>query len=373
MSAPVVAGYGTEVLGAVLPGVAAALGVPTDRPGITLPAAERVCVVLIDGLGQELLDRYAGEAPFLASLPGRVLRAGCPTTTATSLGSFGTGRPPGQHGLVGYQVMDPDRGVLINELRWDPEVDPRRWQPYPTVFEHLRAAGVACTAIGNPEFDGAGLTEAALRGPAFVGLDQLHDRVDAAVRVLAEPGLVYLYWGQVDAAGHLYGTDSRGWRNALREVDEAVKRLARLLPTGTVLLITADHGMVDVPPQYRVDLAARPDLQTGIRVLAGEARFAQAYCEPGTAEAVADRLADAFADRAWVRTRAEAVAQGWFGPVDQRVSGRIGDVVIAAATPFTFIDSRTATPHELKLIGQHGSLTSAEQLVPLLQHLGQSR
>lgn len=369
MTAPPQADYGRDSLAAVLPGAAEALGRRTSLPAIAVPPATRVCVVLIDGLGDGLLAANLADAPFLASMPAGVLRAGCPSTTATSLGSLGTGLAPGRHGLVGYLVMNPDTGVLLNELRWDPRVDPLRWQPHPTVFEHLQSAGVACTAIGNPEFEGSGLTVAALRGPRFLGIKKLHDRVDAAVAALADPGLVYLYWGEVDAAGHRFGTRSRGWRGALREVDEAVKRLARLLPAGTLLLVTADHGMVDVPHELRVDLARRPDLQPGIEVLAGEPRFAQAYCAAGAGPEVAARLADAFGDRAWVRTRAQAIRDGWFGPVDPRVVGRIGDVVVAANEPFGFVDSRTASVHELKLIGQHGSLTDDEQLVPLLQLL----
>lgn len=143
-------------------------------------------------------------------------------------------------------------------------------------------------------------------------------------------------------------------------------RLARLLPSGTLLLVTADHGMLDVPYAHRVDLARRTDLQTGIDVLAGDARFAQAYCAAGAAAGVAARLTDAFGSRAWVRTRQQAIAAGWFGPVDDRVLGRIGDVVIAAAESFVFVDSRITAAAELKLIGQHGSLTDAEQIVPLL-------
>jgi predicted AlkP superfamily pyrophosphatase or phosphodiesterase len=361
--------YGARSLGAVLPGIAAALGRPTALPAVELPTADRVCIVLVDGLGNRLLAENAVDAPFLAGLPGSVLQVGCPSTTATSMGSFGTGLHPGRHGLVGYQVMDPDRGVLLNELRWDPEVDPLRWQPNRTVFQHLMSVGVKCSSIGNPEFAGSGLTEAALRGADFIGIDKLHERVDAAAAILSEPGLVYLYWGELDGAGHLHGVRTRNWRRALREIDEAVERLARLLPKGTLLLVTADHGMIDVPHHLRVDLAERPDLQPGIAVLAGEPRFAQVYCTTDAGPDVAVRLSAAFGDRAWVRTREDAISQGWFGSVDGRVVGRIGDVIVAGNEPFAFVDSRTATPSELKLIGQHGSLTDVEQMVPLLQHV----
>jgi hypothetical protein len=361
-------------LGAVLPGVALLFGVDTGRVAATLPPSRRVCVVIVDGLGQRQLEQAAADAPFLTSLlpTGRTLAAGCPSTTATSLASFATGRPPGRHGLVGYEVMDPDRGVLLNELRWHPDTDPVRWQPYPTVFQTLESAGVPVVKIGNPEFDGSGLTEAALRGGQFIGAHRLHTRVDLAAAVLARPGLVYLYWGDVDGAGHRHGWQSRQWRKALRSTDRGLARLAARLGPDTLLLITADHGMVDVPHADRMDLASQPRIADQLLVLAGEGRFAQAYCRPGAtiddASAVADDLRSVVGDRALVRTRAEAIADGWFGPVDDRVLGRIGDVLVAGVDSFTLVDSRTAKTQVLALIGQHGSLTEQEQLVPLLVH-----
>jgi len=377
---PVVPRYDSSALAAVLPGAAQALGVTVDAPAIDLPSARAVCVVIIDGLGRVLLEESAGQAPFLTSLlvanggPAALteLTVGCPSTTATSMGSFGTGLAPGRHGLVGYEVMDPDRGVLLNELKWDPGTDPLAWQPHPTVFEALAANGVTVTRVGNPEFAGSGLTLAGLRGGGFVGAKRLYSRVDISLAALAGPErtLVYLYWGDLDGAGHAYGWRSPQWRRELRHVDHEMARLARRLPAGTVLVVTADHGMVDVPHSDRMDLAERPELADGVRVLGGEARFAQAYCEAGRARSVAARLADALRGRAWVRTRDAAIDAGWFGTVDDRVRPRLGDVLIAGIGSFALVDSRTAPPPVLRLIGQHGSLTLQEQLVPLLVHTG---
>lgn len=368
-----VPGYDPRALGALMPGAAAALGHDLGRPAVSLPAAERICVVVVDGLGHRMLLERPRAAPFLSTLmdPEQCLVAGAPSTTATSMASFGTGLPPGRHGLVGYEVMDPDRGELLNELRWHPDTDPLRWQPHPTVFQELAARGVPVTQIGNPEFYGSGLTEAALRGATFVGLTRLRDRVDAAVDRLREPGLVYLYWADVDSVGHVHGWRSAQWRRTVRALDRELARLSRCLPSGTLLVITADHGMVDVPHAERLDLAAQPGLWSRFRVLGGEGRFAQLYCEPGTpADRVADlarQLADWIGERAHVCTRVAAIDAGWFGPVEERVRPRLGEVIVAGREPFTLIDSRTARPHTLSLIGQHGSLTPDEQLVPFLR------
>lgn len=369
---PIVPGYGQSMLATVLPGAARALGADLGLTAVSLPTAQSVCVVIVDGLGWQLLAEAGSDAPFLAELAsaGSSLRVGFPTTTATSMGSFGTGLPPGQHGLVGYEVLDPDRGVLLNELRWDPLTDPLRWQPFPTIFQMMVERGVAVTRIGNPEFADSGLTMAAHRGGDFIGLSALTDRADAALAAMAAggPALVYLYWGEVDAAGHVAGWRSQQWRAALRELDSCLAAMAVALPAGTLLVVTADHGMVDVPHAGRLDLQDHPVLKQDVVILGGEPRMGQLYCTPGRSAAVAERLADALGDHAWIRTRDEAIGAGWFGPVSDRVRPRIGDVLVAARGSFALVDSASTHRHILKLIGHHGSLSEDEQLVPLLVH-----
>lgn len=365
---PLIPRYDAGWLGAVLPGCARSLGVDLGLPAVELPAAQRVCVLLIDGLGDRQLAASQPHAPVLTGMTRQVLQAGCPSTTATSMGSLGSGLPPGRHGLTGYVVLDPDRGELFNELTWHDDIDPIAWQPYPPVFAQLAEAGVESLAIGNPEFADSGLTRAAHRGAAFAGVRRLHRRVDTAVAALSDPkgpSLVYLYWGEVDAAGHRRGWQSPQWRRALRHADREIGRLAAKLPAGTLLLVTADHGMVDAASVDRIDLAERPELADGVVMVGGEPRFAQLFCEPGAGPEVAARLADEIGDRAWVVTRDQAERAGWFGPVDERVRPRIGDVLVAARGLFTFVDARCMSAPERGLIGYHGSLTPDEQDIPL--------
>jgi hypothetical protein len=189
--------------------------------------------------------------------------------------------------------------------------------------------------------------------------------------MLAQRGrrLVYLYWGDVDTAGHGHGWRSRPWQAEVRAVDAQLARLAAALPAGTLLVVTADHGMVDVPHASRLDIATRPELRRGIAMLGGEPRMTQLYCRddaPAAVARIAARFADAVEGRAWVVTRDQAIDAGWFGPVDDRIAPRIGDVLVAARDDFALVDSAATNEKALKLIGHHGSLTEAEQLVPLL-------
>lgn len=363
-------------LAEVLPAVARALGAGlegTVEPTWRLPSADRVVVVLVDGLGDTLLARRAGYAPYLTSLraAGRVLAVGYPSTTATSMGTFGTGTLAGTHGLVGYQVLDPDQGRLLNELSWEDGPDPRVWQPRRTVFEQVAAHGIEVVQIGPAFFRGSGLTEAALRGARFVAAESLDARVDAAASAVrsAPRTLVYVYWGEVDKVGHVEGCGSYAWCDELSAVDLAVRSLAARLPSDALLVVTADHGMVDVPEGSRLDLAGDTALERslaqGIWLTGGEPRAPMLYCEPGRADAVVARWRDALPDFD-VLARDEAVAAGWFGPVGEPALSRIGDVVVASRGARTVHDSRVQRSELFELVGMHGARTLDEVAVPLL-------
>lgn len=366
-------GY-TGWLGQVVPTVAASLGVELTGHVLTpLAPARQAVLVLIDGLGERQLRRSSGHAPFLCSLDAPVgsITCGFPSTTATSTTSLGTAMTPGVHGVTGWQSLDPARDVVFNHLSWDNGPEPVVWQPHPTAFERLVAAGAAVWRVGPGKFSASGLTRAGLRGGEFLGADDLSARVEAtgaALRSLeGAPGLVYTYFGEVDRAGHVYGPDSWQWGAALEEVDEAVERIAEALPPGTGLSVVSDHGMVTAPPEHRWDLTHERGLSAQVRHYAGEPRAPQVFCEPGSAERVAQRWRDVLGEAAVVRTRSEAVEQGWFGPsVREDVLGRIGDVVAAMTHQATVVDSRVLRPAVLQLIGQHGSLTPEEVEVPLL-------
>jgi Type I phosphodiesterase / nucleotide pyrophosphatase len=376
--------YGAYGLAGVLPAVLLSLGV-TELDGdgsawaggdgaldlLDLPPARRAVVVLVDGLGYDLLRQRGGHAPFMRGLLPAAYRlsAGFPSTTATSLGTFGTGLPPGVHGLVGYEVLIPGEDRLLNELSWDNGPDPIQWQPRKTVFERANANGVAVTRIGPAFFDGSGLTDAALRGGSFLAAHTLDDRVDSALAALraSKRSLIYLYWGELDKVGHVHGGQSWEWGDELERVDRALARLVAGVPSDTAVYVTADHGMVDCPHALRIDLAHDDELARDIRHVGGEARSLQLYCEPGATGDVLATWRERVDTRAWVLSRDEAVGHGLFGSVSERVRPRIGDVIVAMRDNFAIVDSRTARPKLLALLGLHGSLTPAEMAIPLLQ------
>ncbi|WP_283138163.1 alkaline phosphatase family protein [Rhizohabitans arisaemae] len=367
MIGPFVPDYGRAALTDFTPAVLAALGVSARETGLRLDPVRRVCVLLVDGMGSELLRAHPEAAPFLSSLAGGTLTAGFPATTATSLGSIGTGLTPGDHGLLGCRVDIPGQDRLLSFLHWTDEVDPEEWQPQPTVFERAVADGVQVTYVGPARFEGTGLTRAVYRGARYFGADDPLDRVAAAHRALrdGERSFVFVYYADLDRDGHDHGWGSPEWLRTLTFVDGLAARIAEGLPRDAALYITADHGMVNVTD--RVDFDLEPDLQAGVVRIGGDTRARYLYTEEGAARAVHETWSEFLRGRAWVMHREEAVEAGWYGRrVLPGLLTRVGDVIVVPYGECGIISSVGEARASLQ-VGMHGSLTKAEQNVPLLE------
>lgn len=379
--------YDTTSLAAVLPAAAGALGHDlTTATGLTaagcraalgLPDADRVVVVLVDGLGIRNLAERGGHAPFLRGLlrerdeRAATLTSSFPSTTAAGLSILGTGTAPGRTGMLGYTQRDPATGRLASLVQWRDLGDPADVQREPTVFEALVAAGVQVTAPGPRKFSGSGMSQAALRGPAYVAAETFEQRVDATVTALRQPGapqrLVYLYQGDVDKTGHGFGWDSWQWGDALESTDRELRRLLRSVPRGTLVVVTADHGQIRADLTNQWDVSTDAELRPGVAMVGGEPRALHVYTAKDADPAdVAARWAGRLGEHALVLSRQQAVADGWFGPVAEHVLPAIGDVVVAMTGAATVVDSRVHSANARALPGVHGSLTPHEMLVPLL-------
>jgi hypothetical protein len=360
--------YGAGTITSVLPAVGAHLGLPglADDP-LGLPDAGRYVVWLVDGMGWEVLQPWLGDLPALAELMAGAaeLSAPVPSTTTAAIPSFGTGLPPGQHGLVGYRFFDPDLGGYVTPLSWDRRIDPITYQPRATVLDRAESAGVTVTRVVPLDHVNSGFSLAALRGPA-TGFpeDNLEAWLNATVTAARGRGraLVYTYDRRLDHTGHGHGLASPAWHAAAVELDRRVGLLRAALPAGTVLVITADHGMIDVPAGRRLHIEQTPELAAGLEHVGGEARLRHLYTR--SPEAVAARWRAYLGERAWVRLRDEAVAANWFGPVTPEAARRLGDVIVALRDDWALLSRRL--PIEAKLVGMHGSLTRPEMAVPLI-------
>lgn len=349
----------------------------TGRPGtLELPRVDRAVVVLVDGMGAQALAARAGHARTLAPLlnRGSTIGAGFPSTTAAALATLTTGAAPGEHGLVGYTVLDPAHDRVVNQLSgWDARLDPATWQRMPTVFERAGAASIPSFVVATERHRKSGFTRAVLRGADYLADESIDGRFEAARAILDanDRAIVYVYLGELDKVGHAEGCESPAWTAQLEEIDAAVRAFAATLRAREGLLVTADHGMLDIPHHSHVLFGDDPALVDGIRHVAGEPRCLQLHLEPDASPelrlALLERWRAAEGARSWVLSRDEAVAEGLFGPVHEEVAPRIGDILVAARKNIAYYDTRAPNQSGRSMVGQHGSLTTAESAIPLLR------
>jgi hypothetical protein len=379
--------YGRRSLSELAPSVLAALGAPDQPNPLALAPAGRVCLLLVDGLGAEQLAAHPGDAPFLSTLAADAARAdpepltaGFPSSTPVSLASLGTGAVPGAHGLVGVHLrMDSGHPQLVDTIKWTvhrrgkvvdlrEELPPEWAQPLDTALARAKRGGVDVRVVSGTAFEGSGLTRAALRGGTYRGVHALGDLAAELISALAAPPPVfcYGYHANLDLLGHVYGPGSLAWRLELSVIDRVAALVAEALPPDGLLVVTADHGMITVPPAARIDADTDPALRAGVRLVGGDPRSRHVYTESGAAADVLAAWTQRIGAAGWVRSRDAAIAEGWFGsPVSAAARARIGDVVVAARGSAAVVRTR-AEPRLSALPGQHGSLTAAEQHIPLL-------
>jgi hypothetical protein len=328
----------------------------------SLEGVEQVVLLVLDGLGwlqmQDRLDLLRG----MTRMAGTRITTVAPTTTATALTSISTGLPPGEHTLIGYR-MHLDGGDILNVLRWATSKGDARESLPPESLQHdVAFGGQRPPVIVRAEFRDSGFSRAHLGGCRHVPYRMPSTLVAEILNQLSlgEP-FVYAYYDGIDKVAHEYGLDSV-FDAELVFVDRMVEYLIESLPPGSALVITADHGQVDVSNRV---FPPDPEVMSLVRAQSGEARFRWLHSVPGGARELEQVATQRHGDVAWVVSREQTLDEGWFGPkVLPAALARLGEVALVAREPVAFEDPADTGPFHL--VGRHGSLTADEVYVPLL-------
>ncbi len=345
----------------------AALGGAGLTNSLNLPQSERICLLLVDGLGNDVIEKYGAQFPALAALNRTaVLNSTFPSTTATALATLGTGVMPGVHGMLGYTIRVPrsgEPGRLLNALKWDERVDPVMWQSQPTLYERALSAGIKSSYIAAKRYEGTGFSRATLRGSEYLGANYTEDMVAYAKSALAAPhSFAYVYVNNLDHAGHNDGVGSTKFLEAMSFVNDLVLQLTQALPTGTYFVLSSDHGMVNV--EEKLVLGKDNSLMEDITLLGGEPRARHIYVREGALDDVKGRWAVQLGDRVDLYTK-ESIATLIGGEVTLDSRERLGDLIAVPKGGLILIDP-TREPQEGKMIGHHGGTTAVEIEIPLL-------
>ena len=338
-----------------------------------LSTVSKAAVLVVDGMGAHNLRAHSGHARFLSQAWRQrdlVADSGFPSTTASALTALTTGQLAGIHGIAGYTLRDPVSGNVINHLKeWRPSVDPDTWQRSHTIFEAASSAGVPSLALGEPRFHGSDFTEATWRGARFEGVLTLADQARQMRKFFDhhERGLVYLYWPALDRTGHSSGVNSESWIHRLEELDRAVQELSGVLKHDEGLVVTSDHGMVDIPDENKFIVEEDSPLLAGLQAWAGEPRAPHLYFESADRALIAKALwQEALGEKARVLTRQELVDSQWLGDVHPDVALRLGDLVIVCVGDIVIYRRSQSSPMSLAMRGQHGSITALERDIPVI-------
>lgn len=351
-----------------------ALGAITGKNNrLGFKSATRVCVVLVDGLGSENIRAGAGHAPFLnaALKDSKSINTVFPTTTAAAITSFGVGTAPSRHGVFGYSVYERSTGMVRNLLSgWDEHFKPSTFVTQPSVASLAHEHGVKAFTVGPAEYSGSGFTNLNMAGAEYRPARSFAERVSETRAILTskQKSLTYLYFPELDSTAHAFGVNSMAWLTKLEDLDAALKDLVSELPAGTAVVLTADHGVVDVPSENQIMLDEL-EIERLVAVT-GDPRNTFIYFEPGTDISLAAlQLTERLGDRVMVCSPEEIKNQGWF---ESEISNSeyLPDLFLISNPGFACYHRGFAKPQSLKMIGQHGGISQAELSVPLLKFGG---
>lgn len=385
LPATVAALFGGDLPGALPP-------LPEELWVEWLPGLRRVVLVILDALGYRMLQRMwsAGQGQVFADLvaAGRLvpLTSVFPSTTDAALVSLSTGRPPAEHGWLAYTMYLRELGVAANAILLSPVwtrktdelldwgLDLSTLIPIPRLAESLVSRGISTGAVYYSGFRGTGFSSLLYRGVTEQRGHLLSSDLWVQLRhLLAEMrenrSLITVYWSGLDTLAHAYGPETDLCEAEFHTVSHLLSQqfLASLSTKdrqGTLLLITADHGQIHVPPDQILTADQDPELSKHLMVpIMGESRAAFVYPRPGRTEDICDYLGASFPNWFVIRDSVEALESGLMGkPVADETYARAGELLVLPRGARALQQTQPSVP----LVGRHGGLSPEEMLVPLI-------
>ena len=351
----------------------------TLRNALPLAGVDTVVLLIVDGLGQWQLEKHIrdGDAPNLERLMGRdsqVITSVFPSTTMAAITCIHTATPPAQSGWLGYTMWLEETQTLTEMIG---QVDMASKRPLedksflaavPSIYPSYERNGVGVYAVQPQGYRGSWLNDWYWRGAAQLGYVSANTLGSVALPLMANEGrkLIVLYWADYDSVCHKYGPSSAAAGDEIAAVDNAVGRLLARLPEDgkTALIVTADHGQIDLQPDKAVYLERDAWLVERLRGPPAGDRLCRTFRVTGQLEAVREHLGQ-YGD---VLSSSDAWEAGLFGgaPAFETFRSRVGDLIVLPQNGmqlcWTFSGKQSPKPHR----GSHGGLSHAEMRVPLL-------
>lgn len=334
---------------------------------LRLPKVNHAVVILIDGLGYENLLKAKSYSRFLNSKLGESIRCEFPSTTATSLAGMATGLRSVDHGILGYSVYDRVNRSPINLLNgWSSRSQARAFKKASTISE--RDTEVSIRVIGPTVYQSSGFTELTMAGAEYLAEDSIEDRLYRSSRGTGSKTLTYLYIPELDQLAHRFGVGSLAWLNELEAIDGLISNFIERLPSDFGVIITADHGVLDVPREAHVMLDAFAWYLDDVEYTAGDPRCNFLYLkEPKSITSTKSKLQDAFGNDAIICDVEDLKRAGWADWTSINAKAVAPELLIIWHSEMVGYDRRFAKSTHVKMVGQHGAISDVETRIPLIK------
>ena len=351
----------------------------TGLPAKALSGAKKVVYLVVDGLGKEQLDRYLASRPraaFFAEHPHQTITTVFPATTAAAITTFSTGASPAEHGVLGWHLHLHDLGMVSTILPGTTrtgspmvrdEFDLRKYLALPLPLQSVKCRKELISWGHIPE---SRFSEAGVRWDKTCSCTTLAGLSRQIVAFAKTPGraLAYAYWPDYDSFCHEVGCDHPKTVRHLAEIDRMLAGLVRKLRgTGTALIVTADHGLVDSTPAHRISFREIPGFYDCLAVLpSGDARCAHCFVRPSKVRKFRS-LVFQWLEKACLCVPGEDLLKlGAFGPGKPHpaLANRVGDFVLIAKSDYCFGSHLPGEKIEFN-VANHGGMSPAEVRVPL--------
>ncbi len=375
---------------------------PLDVLGNLPTKYNTVIFFFIDAFGWRFFERYAEKYAFLKTVSSQgvvsKLTSQFPSTTAAHVTCMHTGLNVGQSGVYEWNYYEPLVDDIISPLLFSyardkilrdtvkkASISPKQFFPNQTFYQTLQSRGVASHILQYQSYTPSTYSDIVFQGAAVHPYTTLQDALTTLTHLLVNqpqtaPTYYFFYFDRIDAACHNHGPFSRQFED---EVDRLLTTLAQTFyksvrgKTGnTLLMMSADHGQVEVDPRKTYYLnrqvpGIRRYLKTNQRanllVPAGSARDMFLHVKDEYVDTLILDLKQRLAGRAEVYRTSELLAQNFFGrqPPSRLLLDRIGNVVILPYKHESvwWYEEGVFSMH---FYGHHGGLTPEEMEIPLL-------
>ena len=345
----------------VFPAVFASL--KGEENDFKLPKVDSAIVIMVDGLGWHNLAAARELAPTLHTANSREveLRCGFPSSTVASITSLASASTPAQHGMIGYRIYVRAADEEFNLLSGMPKYGIRQFAKLAPLSTSHRM-----NVVTLPAYDDSGFSDATMRGATHYFEENLASRVRRAAEV-TEPGdITYLYVPELDQAGHAFGWQSPEWREQLVHLEHAVAKLHQDAAHIGIVLI-ADHGVVDVDQEQHLMLNQILDADE-LLCLGGDPRAGFIYLkEPSATSRFKTEIASWLGARGQVLTQSEVFELGLYGLELQEDIDLLPELFLLPADGYAVYHRELSKVTSMRMIGQHGGVSSTELDLPLVR------